>query len=275
MTLRSSRIVAVLAAILGFAGLAPAQEPAKPGRPGRGPEARSEGQDREKSEAQGRAESGAEGGDKPGKPEDGASKPKADPAAKPEEDAKPRTEKATFGGGCFWCLEAVFERVPGVKSVVSGYSGGNVKRPSYEMVHTGTTGHAEVIQIVFDPEVVSYEDLLEVFWHCHDPTTLNRQGPDEGTQYRSIILYHNEDQKEAALASYRELTASRAFADPIVTQLVPFKVFYPAERYHQDYFRRNKNAPYCQAYIVPKIEKLRAMSRDKPKDTAKGQPKAR
>src|SRR4051794_14155408 len=153
-------------------------------------------------------------------------------------------ERATFGGGCFWCLEAVFERLKGVKSVVSGYAGGTVARPDYYLVGTGLTGHAEVVQIVYDPEVVSYDSLLKVFWLSHDPTTLNRQGPDEGTQYRSIILYHNEDQKKAALKSYQKLTESHAFASPIVTQLVPLKKFYPAEKYHQDYFRRHPDEAY-------------------------------
>jgi peptide-methionine (S)-S-oxide reductase len=166
-------------------------------------------------------------------------------------------ERATFGGGCFWCLEAVFERVKGVKSVVSGYAGGTVARPDYYLVGTGLTGHAEVVQIVYDPKVVSYDSLLKVFWLSHDPTTLNRQGPDEGTQYRSIILYHNEDQRKAALKSYEKLTQSRAFASPIVTQLVPLKKFYPAEKYHQDYFRRHPDEAYCQMNIVPKIQALK------------------
>jgi peptide-methionine (S)-S-oxide reductase len=170
---------------------------------------------------------------------------------------KSTTERATFGGGCFWCLEAVFERIPGVKSVVSGYAGGQVPHPSYEMVCTGLTGHAEVVQIEYDPTVVSFEKLLEVFWKCHDPTTLNRQGPDFGTQYRSIILYHNDDQKRAAQKSYQELTNAGVFADPIVTQLVPLTKFYPAERYHQDYYRKHRNAEYCQMVIAPKLRKLK------------------
>jgi peptide-methionine (S)-S-oxide reductase len=167
-----------------------------------------------------------------------------------------KTEKATFGGGCFWCLEAVFERIKGVKTVVSGYAGGNIPRPSYELVSTGLTGHAEVVQIEYDPAVVSFDKLLQVFWACHDPTTLNRQGPDFGTQYRSIILYHNEAQKLAAQKSYKELTSANIFPDPIVTELVPFRVFYPADRHHQDYYRKNRNAMYCQMHIVPKLKKL-------------------
>jgi peptide-methionine (S)-S-oxide reductase len=178
--------------------------------------------------------------------------------ADPEKsDATPvKAEKATFGGGCFWCLEAVFERIKGVKTVVSGYAGGNIPRPSYELVSTGLTGHAEVVQIEYDPSVVSFDKLLQVFWACHDPTTLNRQGPDFGTQYRSIILYHNEAQKLAAQKSYKELTSANVFPDPIVTELVPFRVFYPADRHHQDYYRKNRNAMYCQMHIVPKLKKL-------------------
>ena len=179
-------------------------------------------------------------------------------AAKDKDAAKEKikTEVATFGGGCFWCLEAVYERVPGVVNVVSGYSGGTYKKPNYEAVSSGTTGHAEVVQITYDPEKITFEKLLEVFFVCHDPTTLNSQGPDFGTQYRSVILYHDDDQKKAAQAMYKKLTEARAFSDPIVTELVPFKTFYPAEKYHQDYFRRNMAAPYCQAEIVPKLQKL-------------------
>ena len=185
----------------------------------------------------------------------------APPAPEAEEKpAAPVLEHATFGGGCFWCMEAVFERIPGVESVVSGYAGGpRGRRPSYQSVHTGLTGHAEVIRITYDPEVIAFDDLLDFFWAAHDPTTLNRQGPDFGTQYRSIILYESESQREAALASYRKLTAEGAFASPIVTELEPLRAFYPAERYHQDYFRRNRNAPYCRAEIAPKVAALRRM----------------
>jgi peptide-methionine (S)-S-oxide reductase len=186
--------------------------------------------------------------------------------AKTAKDASSESalERATFGGGCFWCMEAVFERIKGVKSVVSGYAGGTVARPDYYLVGTGMTGHAEVIQITYDPKVVSYESLLKVFWLAHDPTTLNRQGPDEGTQYRSIILYHNEEQRKAALKSYEKFSASHALASPIVTQLAPLKRFYPAEKYHQDYFRRHPDEPYCQINIIPKIQALRIKLQNDP-----------
>ncbi len=178
----------------------------------------------------------------------------AEKAAEPEA----KTEKATFGGGCFWCLEAVYERIPGVKSVVSGYAGGTVPQPSYAMVSSGLTGHAEVVQIAYDPAVVSFAKLLEAFWECHDPTTLNRQGPDYGTQYRSIILYHDDAQKQAAEESYRALTAAGVFGSPIVTELAPLKTFYLADRHHQDYYRKNRNAAYCRMVIAPKLRKMQA-----------------
>ena len=181
---------------------------------------------------------------------------KTDAKSKKSADAS-KFAKATFGGGCFWCMEACFERIVGVKNVVSGYAGGTTKKPYYELVCTGTTGHAEVIQVTYDPEVVTYEQLLDVFWRAHDPTTLNSQGPDFGTQYRSIILYNSEEQKAASLKSYQDLTAAGAFASPIVTQLVPLQVFYPAEKHHQDYFRRNRNASYCQMTIAPKLQHLK------------------
>jgi peptide-methionine (S)-S-oxide reductase len=198
---------------------------------------------------------GASGDDQPGADQ-------AQPNGKAEADAeksdatKGKTEKATFGGGCFWCFEAIFERIKGVKTVVSGYAGGNVPRPSYELVSTGLTGHAEVVQIEYDPAVVTFDKLLEVFWMSHDPTTPNRQGPDFGTQYRSIILYHNDAQKLAAQKSFNELTAANVFPAPIVTELVPYRAFYAADRHHQDYYRKNRNAAYCQIYIVPKLKKL-------------------
>jgi peptide-methionine (S)-S-oxide reductase len=166
-------------------------------------------------------------------------------------------EKATFGGGCFWCLEAVFEQVKGVKAVVSGYAGGNVPKPFYELVGTGETGHAEVVQVQFDPKIVSYEELLKVFWSAHDPTTPNRQGPDVGTQYRSIILYHDDMQRKTAQEMYEALTSAHVFAAPIVTQLAPLTRFYPAERYHQDYFRKHPDDPYCQMMIIPKLQMIR------------------
>jgi peptide-methionine (S)-S-oxide reductase len=170
---------------------------------------------------------------------------------------KPKTEKATFGGGCFWCMEAVFERIKGVKSVVSGYAGGNVPFPSYEMVHTGMTGHAEVIQIEYDPEVVSYERLLADFFAAHNPTTPNSQGDDFGPQYRSVIFYHNDAQKDAAQKMLKELTARRRFRAPIVTQLAPMTEFYPAELYHQDYYRRNPYSDYSIFHIMPKLKNLK------------------
>jgi peptide-methionine (S)-S-oxide reductase len=165
-----------------------------------------------------------------------------------------KTELATFGGGCFWCMEAVFERLPGVQSVTSGFAGGHTANPTYPQVCTGDTGHAEVTQIKFDPAKISYEKLLDVFWQAHDPTTLNRQGADEGTQYRSIILYHGEAQKLAAEKS--KAAAQKNFHHPIVTEIAPFTKFYPAEHYHQAYYNNNSNAPYCQIIIAPKLKKL-------------------
>jgi peptide-methionine (S)-S-oxide reductase len=161
---------------------------------------------------------------------------------------------ATFGGGCFWCVEAVFERLDGVTSAVSGYAGGKTPNPTYEQVCSGTTGHAEVVQIEFDPGKISYERLLEVFWQAHDPTTLNRQGADAGTQYRSIILYHDETQK--MIAEKSKSAAQKMFRDPIVTEIVTFTVFYPAEDYHQGYYDDHGGAPYCSVVIRPKLEKL-------------------
>jgi peptide-methionine (S)-S-oxide reductase len=183
--------------------------------------------------------------------------PPATDAPKEKEKAKPKLEKATFGGGCFWCTEAVFQRIPGVKSVVSGFAGGHVPNPSYQDVCTGLTGHAEVVQIEYDPSVVSYEKLLTVFWKSHDPTTLNQQGDDFGTQYRSIILYSTEAQKQAALKSHQDLKARRAFRDPITTQLVPLTAFYPAEAYHQNYYNVHRGSDYTEFYIVPKLRKLK------------------
>ena len=161
---------------------------------------------------------------------------------------------ATLAGGCFWCLEACFELLPGVKAVTSGYSGGTKENPSYKEVCGGDTGHAEVVQIEYDPAVTSFEKLLETFWQIHDPTTLNRQGHDVGTQYRSIILYHNDAQKAAAEKSMAE--AQKELSRPIVTQLVPLKKFWPAEAYHQDYFRNNPDQGYCQMVVRPKVEKV-------------------
>ena len=167
-----------------------------------------------------------------------------------------QTETAVFGAGCFWCVEAVFEELDGVNSVDAGYSGGHTKNPTYDEVCTGKTGHAEVAQIVFNPAKISYERLLEVFWDAHDPTTLNRQGADVGTQYRSVIFYQDERQRTAALKSKAE--AQTAFRQQIVTEIKPLTEFYKAENYHQDYFRNHRDAPYCRLVIAPKLEKLKA-----------------
>ncbi len=166
-------------------------------------------------------------------------------------------EVATLGGGCFWCLEAVFDDLRGVSDVVSGYTGGHVANPSYEAVCNGTTGHAEVVQVVFDPAQLSYRDLLGVFFAMHDPTTLNRQGGDVGTQYRSAIFAHSPEQERVAREMIRELDAQGVWDAPIVTQVVPAAEFYPAEAYHQEYFRRNPYQPYCQAVVAPKVSKFR------------------
>lgn len=182
-------------------------------------------------------------------------------SAKPEtamktltEDEKSGLEVATFGAGCFWCVEAVFEQIEGVKSVESGYMGGDVENPTYREVCTGTTGHAEVTRILFDPEIVSYETLLDWLWRSHDPTLLNQQGADVGTQYRSAIFYHSAEQKAAAEASKDK--AQALFKSPIVTEITEASTFYIAEDYHQDYFRLNASVPYCQMVIRPKLEKL-------------------
>lgn len=166
-------------------------------------------------------------------------------------------QKATLAGGCFWCLEAVFDDLKGVYSVESGYSGGATENPSYKAVCTGLTGHAEVVRIEFDPAQVSFEDLLRVFFSIHDPTTLNRQGGDVGTQYRSAIFYHDESQKQAAEAILRELEAEKLFFDPIVTEVSPLINYYPAENYHQEYFANNPGQPYCAAVVAPKVAKFR------------------
>lgn len=166
------------------------------------------------------------------------------------------TETATFGGGCFWCIEALFQRIEGVDSVTSGYAGGKKENPTYKQVCSGRTGHAEVVRVVFDPDVVSYDSLLDTFFEVHDPTTLNRQGADVGTQYRSVILVHSEAQRKAAEAKKAALNASGTFKRRIVTQIAPAGRFYSAEAYHQDYFRDNPNAPYCRAVIRPKVEKF-------------------
>lgn len=172
-------------------------------------------------------------------------------------------DTATFGAGCFWCVEAVYQQVRGVIAVSSGYSGGKLQNPTYKEVCTGTTGHAEVTQLFFDPKQVNFEQLLEVFWKVHDPTTLNRQGNDVGTQYRSVIFYHNATQKELAEKYKKELNASGAWDKPIVTEISPFTVFYKAEDYHQNYYNLNGDQPYCQFVIKPKLEKFEKVFKNK------------
>jgi peptide-methionine (S)-S-oxide reductase len=183
-------------------------------------------------------------------------------------DPPPGMVKATFGAGCFWCTEAVFQQLKGVHSVVSGYSGGSVKGPTYRQVCTGTTGHAEAVQVTYDPAVISYEELLEVFWQTHDPTTRDRQGNDVGPQYRSVIFYHNDEQKRLAEHYKQKLDAAGLFAGPIVTEIVPFTEFYRAETYHQNYFAENGGQPYCRAIIRPKVDKVKKVFQDKLKTTA-------
>ena len=178
------------------------------------------------------------------------------------------SEVATLAGGCFWCLEAAFQDLRGVQQVVSGYAGGHVPHPSYKQVCTGTTGHAEVVQITFDPAVVSFADLLHVFFTIHDPTTLNRQGEDVGTQYRSAIFYHTPEQTATAERVIRELQAEHVWDAPVVTELAPLTAFYPAEEYHRDYYRRNPNQGYCRAVIAPKVAKIRKLYFDKLKQPA-------
>ncbi len=173
------------------------------------------------------------------------------------------TAVATFGNGCFWCTEAVFQQLEGVKKVTSGYSGGHVVNPTYEQVCAKNTGHAEALQIVYDPTVISFDELLEVFWKTHDPTTLNRQGNDVGPQYRSVIFYHDNTQKEKSEAYKAELDKSGAWPNPVVTAIEPFKNFYPAEDYHQNFFKLNGKAPYCQYVIRPKLEKFEKIFKDK------------
>ena len=174
-------------------------------------------------------------------------------------------EKITLGGGCFWCTEAVYLQMKGVVDVKPGYSGGHVKNPSYKEVCNETTGHAEVVQITYDPEIVSFTEILEVFFVTHDPTTLNRQGNDVGTQYRSAIFYHSEKQKETALQIIGNLEKEKAYEKTIVTEITEFKAFYPAEDYHINYFARNKSQPYCQFVVAPKVEKFRKVFKDKMK----------
>jgi peptide-methionine (S)-S-oxide reductase len=173
------------------------------------------------------------------------------------------TDTATFGTGCFWCTEAIFQELEGVEKVTSGYGGGHVANPTYKEVCTGNTGHAECIQVVYDPKKITYDELLEVFWQTHDPTTLNRQGNDVGTQYRSVIFYHNNEQKEKAEKYKVQLDKSGAFDNPIVTEITPFTNFYAAENYHQDYYNQNGSQPYCNFVIRPKVEKFEKVFKSK------------
>jgi peptide-methionine (S)-S-oxide reductase len=174
-------------------------------------------------------------------------------------------EIATFGSGCFWCTEAIFQQLKGVESAVSGYSGGTVKNPTYKEVTTGNTGHAEVIQVKYNPEIISFKELLEVFWQTHDPTTLNRQGADVGTQYRSVIFYHNQEQKRLAEEYKMKIDEANIYKNPIVTEITEFEAFYIAEDYHQEYYDNNKAQPYCNFVITPKIEKFKKVFKDKVK----------
>ena len=178
-------------------------------------------------------------------------------------DERSEFRLATFGGGCFWCTEAIFKRLAGVEKVVSGYCGGSVENPTYEQVSTGTTGHAESIQITYDPAKVAYDDLLEVFWKTHDPTTKNRQGNDVGPQYRSVIFYHDAEQKELAESYRKKLEAEGIWDRPIVTEIEPFSKFWPAESYHQDYYDNNPTKSYCNVVITPKIEKFKKIFKDR------------
>jgi peptide-methionine (S)-S-oxide reductase len=190
-------------------------------------------------------------------------KSKAEKTTTTVTETKPGMELATFGSGCFWCTEAIFLNVKGVEKVESGYSGGKVKNPTYREVCSGLTGHAEVIQVTYDPKVVSYDELLEIFWQTHDPTTLNRQGADEGTQYRSVVFYHNEEQKTLAEGYKKKLTEAKAFDDPIVTEISPITTFYKAEDYHQNYYNLNGSAPYCSFVIKPKLDKFKKVFKEK------------
>jgi peptide-methionine (S)-S-oxide reductase len=180
-----------------------------------------------------------------------------------------KADTATFGTGCFWCTEAIFQQLDGVLKVTSGYSGGHVDNPTYKQVCEGTTGHAEAIQIVYDPSVITFDELLQAFWQSHDPTTLNRQGNDVGPQYRSVIFYHDQEQKEKAEQYKNELDRSKAFDNPIVTEISPFSNFYVAENYHQDYYNNNGSQPYCYYVIRPKLEKFNKVFKDKLKTAKK------
>ena len=176
--------------------------------------------------------------------------------AQTEINTSENIEQATFGAGCFWCVEAIFERLEGVIDVQAGYTGGDIKYPKYEDICTGNTGHAEVIQIEYNSNIISYEKLMDVFWKSHDPTTLNRQGADIGTQYRSVLFYHSDKQREIAEKSMKRADLSGMYTNPIITEIIPMGTFYPAEDHHQDYYRLNPNAPYCQVVIKPKLDKF-------------------
>ncbi len=178
-------------------------------------------------------------------------------------DMNTGTDTATFGTGCFWCTEAIFQSLNGVLKATSGYAGGTVANPTYEAVCSGQTGHAECIQVVYDPKIISYDELLKAFWESHDPTTLNRQGADVGTQYRSVIFYHTDEQRRLATEYKNKLNAEKAFSSPVVTEISPAATFYSAENYHQEYFRLNGSAPYCQFVIAPKLEKFKKVFKDK------------
>ena len=198
--------------------------------------------------------------------QDDSSTPKKEkPVANPTQSDSAKLATATFGGGCFWCVEAVFENMQGVESVISGYAGGRNAKPSYEQVCTGRTGHAEVCQIHYDPDQVSFAELLEVFWKTHDPTTLNQQGADRGTQYRSVVFYHDDEQKQLAEKYKHKLDESGAFRAPIVTEISPLPEFYTAEDYHQDYYLKNPNQGYCAAVVRPKVEKFKEAFSDRVK----------
>jgi peptide-methionine (S)-S-oxide reductase len=258
----SSRTLAAsltIAAILGLAGVSPGQDAASPVPPPQ-PKAKSDPAADKPGPPQEMPNAAKPGTpqDKPASDKPASDKPVATKTSTEKAEPKgPKMEKATFGGGCFWSFEATFERVPGVKSVTSGFAGGNVPNPSYQMVCTGETGHAEVIQVEYDASVVTYDKLLNLFWHAHDPTQVNMQGDDVGTQYRSIILYHNEAQRQAALKSHKEIVARRLYRGRIATQLVPLNAFFPAEPYHQDYFVNHPDNEYSSFYIIPKLIKLR------------------
>ncbi len=181
-------------------------------------------------------------------------------------DNTSKVDTATFGAGCFWCVEAVFQRLKGVEKVISGYTGGTKENPTYKEVCTGRTGHAEACQVIYNPSVITYPELLEVFWSTHDPTTLNRQGADEGTQYRSVIFYHNDEQKKLAEGYKEELTKQKIYSNPIVTEITPFKKFYKAEDYHQNYFNENPEQAYCNLVIQPKVEKFKKVFKTRLKE---------